>query len=152
MSGTEKEWEWFRQAVRETVDLLMEHYGPDDMFVTLYYDRDHKPKGEEEAKKELERFYGRLDKTMWERGIKPDTICYTEYFSDGPWKQSPDLHNHMFINTGVWNQDAIISAWTAGPVVIDTLLNDVVDSYEKRALTMVKEYAPNRKEERTWID
>lgn len=152
MSGTEKEWEWFRQSVCETVDLLMEKYEPDDMFVTLYYDRDHKPKDEEEARKETDRFFDRLGEICWARRTKTNSICYTEYFSDRPWKQSPDLHHHVIIDTGVWFQDAVISAWKAGRVKIDTLLNDTIDSYELRALTMVKEYAPSRKEERAWID
>lgn len=131
-----------------TEENLKANYGPDDMFVTLYYDGEHKPKNKKEAMQELQRFYDRLGENMWSRFISLVVTNTTEPCNDGVRKLRMNLHHHMVINGRKEERDAIIAAWTAGKAVIDTVINDTIDSDEMKVLTMIKRPVPGYKEER----
>lgn len=130
-----RKWANYRATVRRLIKLMEANFQPDDLFMTLAYDREHMPKDRAGAQADFTTFIRRVRRSMQKEGIEPKYIYCTESGTEG-------IKHSMIINGGERARRVILSKWRAGPVTAGTLIDDIAGSYEVRALAMTKEQAP----------
>lgn len=90
---------------------LMEHFGPNDYFVTLTYKKDERPPDMKAAKKDFSEAMTIIRKEYRKRGYELKWIRNIEVGTKGAW------HIHLVINR-IPDTDIILKkAWTHGKVV-----------------------------------
>lgn len=117
-----------RNALKKLRLLINANFGENDIHLTLTYAKEKRPKSQEEAKKNLEKFTRKLRGLYKENGLELKYICVTEY-------ENKAIHHHLVINS--IDTRKIVKLWEYGRPGIKYLDNS--GDYKQLAEYLVKE-------------
>lgn len=151
-------WRKYWNEVDDYEYVMESLYKPDDLYVTLAYDDKHYPKSLDAAIEDRDHLIRQMQRaTKKEGGFKFECIAITEMWPEGP-RKPVRLHHHFALDGGEPGDimiRLIRSKWRAGQVSVKPLLDDVTDTFRKRAIAWLKESEPGFEKKKggtPWID